>query len=268
MARTRTSLVDARRIHLLWVRPGWSDLGYRFAPGLAGEPVGASQAVALLASPPGANPDFYWLHFALSNAGSEAWLRSNLDLPANFFDSLHTVVGSTRLEQDGQFLLAVIHDVLFGSRFDSASGGVACLCIGSRFLISARLRPLHSLDQLRVAVRAGSVFNSPVDLLAHLLRHQANVLTEILRQSSERVDEVEDGLLASRIQRSRGDLGALRRTLVRLQRLLAPEPAAFFRLLNRPPPWASAEALEELRQSAESSRPQLAIRRPSSSESG
>jgi zinc transporter len=38
---------------------------------------------------------------------------------------------------------------------------------------------------------------------------------------------------------------------VRLQRLLAPEPAALFRLLNRPPAWVSSDDTAELRQSAE-----------------
>jgi len=39
--------------------------------------------------------------------------------------------------------------------------------------------------------------------------------------------------------------------LVRFQRLLAPEPAALFRLLRRPPSWISEPDLEDLRQSAE-----------------
>jgi zinc transporter len=39
--------------------------------------------------------------------------------------------------------------------------------------------------------------------------------------------------------------------LVRLQRLLAPEPAAFFRLVNRPPDWITEEALQHLQQAAE-----------------
>ncbi len=39
--------------------------------------------------------------------------------------------------------------------------------------------------------------------------------------------------------------------LVRLQRLLAPEPAALFRLLNRPAEWIAMEDLQELRQAAE-----------------
>jgi zinc transporter len=39
--------------------------------------------------------------------------------------------------------------------------------------------------------------------------------------------------------------------LVRLQRLLAPEPAALFRLLKKPPAWIVEDDLQELRQSTE-----------------
>jgi len=45
--------------------------------------------------------------------------------------------------------------------------------------------------------------------------------------------------------------GKLRRVLVRLQRLLAPEPGALFRLLRLPPAWISEHDLEELRQATE-----------------
>lgn len=39
--------------------------------------------------------------------------------------------------------------------------------------------------------------------------------------------------------------------LVRLQRLLAPEPAALFRLLQRPPPWIALDDRQDLRQATE-----------------
>ena len=62
---------------------------------------------------------------------------------------------------------------------------------------------------------------------------------------------MEEQLLAKRISVSRSELGSLRRMLVRLQRLLAPEPTAFFRLLNRPPNWITEDELQNLQQSAE-----------------
>jgi zinc transporter len=229
--------------------------GYHFAPGQPGRPITSEAAVERLGPPgtprPGPPGEFLWLHFSLSNASSEPWLRRQLTLPEAFYDSLRGSVGSTRLELDDGSLVAVIHDVLFDSKFDAAEVATTCLCIDSGLLVSARLRPLRSVDQLRTAVRAGQAFRSPSALLAHLLWNQASVLADILRPSTARADQIEDQLLAHRSSVSRGELGSLRRMLVRLQRLLAPEPAAFFRLLNRPPAWLGEEDLQDLRQAAE-----------------
>ena len=224
---------------------------YHFAPGLAPQEID-SDAAALWVEPPSASADFVWLHFSLSNAAAERWLRQMLQLPAAYYESLRESVGSTRLEEAGDALVAVIHDVLFDTaNLDSSSVSTVTLCVTPRMVVSARLRPLRSLDRLRAAVRAGQTFRSTAELLAHLLRDQAEVLVGIVRQSTARVDTIEDTLLASRIAVTRGELSTLRRTLVRLQRLLAPEPAALFRLLSRPAAWINEKDTQELRQAAE-----------------
>ena len=226
--------------------------GYRFPAGLAAQPIGTDEVPAFLAASDGAAAgEFLWLHFSLSNQGAERYLRRVLTLPEAFFESLGSQVGSTRLEQDDDALIAVIHDVLFESSFDASEVGTTSLCITPRLIVSARLRPLRSVDRLRAAVRAGQAFRSPVELLAHLLRDQANVLSDILRKSTLRVDGIEDRLLANRIASDRTELGTLRRSLVRLQRLMAPEPTALFRLLNRPPAWVDRDDVQDLQQAAE-----------------
>jgi zinc transporter len=100
-------------------------------------------------------------------------------------------------------------------------------------------------------VKAGETFRSPAELLAHLLRDQADVLVQIVRHATREVDAIEDKIMASVAGVNRAKLGSLRRVLVRLRHLLAPEPAALCRLLNRPPSWITARDLEDLRQSAE-----------------
>jgi len=226
--------------------------GYRFAPGQAARPIDCDGAARLLSgSRDGDAGSFLWLHFSLSNAAAERWLRQNLTLPDAFHESLHQTVGSTRVEQDGDALLAVIHDVLFDFTFDAADVSTVSLCVEPRVVVSARPKPLRSIDRLRASVKSGASFRSPAELLAQLLRDQANVLVEIIRHSTNRVDTIEDKLLAHRISFSRAELSSLRRVLVRLQRLLAPEPAALFRLLSRPPRWVGDEDVQDLRQSAE-----------------
>jgi zinc transporter len=123
--------------------------------------------------------------------------------------------------------------------------------VGPYLAVSARLQPLRSIDQLRRSVREGKTFNSSVAFLNQLMHDQGDVLVRIVRDATLKVDELEDAWLAGRWHKKRMDLGNMRRLLVRLRRLLAPEPGALFRLLRNPPNWVQADDLEELRQATE-----------------
>jgi zinc transporter len=226
--------------------------GYLFEHGQTPRQVECDAALHWLSAAPSSVPSgFVWLHLSLSNAAAERWMRQSLQLADAFYESLHEGVGSTRLEVEGDTLVAVMHDVLFNLSFDAANISTVSVCMDPRLVVTARLRPLRSVDRLRASVKAGQTIRSPAELLAQLLHDQADVLVDITRQSTARADAVEDNLLANRVASSRVELSALRRSLVRLQRLLAPEPAALFRLLNRPPVWLNEEDLADLRQAAE-----------------
>lgn len=223
---------------------------YWLSAGQAPRAIDADAAAAWLKAPADES-SFLWLHFSLSNAATLRWLRAHLDLPDSFYDSLRENAVSTRLEQQDNGLLATLLDLQFDSAPDSSSISSVSLHVGPRILVSARLRPLRSVDRLRASIRSGATFHSSAELLAQLLREQAGVLSDILRDSTARVDRIEDHLLMDRIPTSRRELGELRRLLVRLQRLLAPEPASLFRLLSRPPAWLREEDAQDLRQAAE-----------------
>lgn len=226
--------------------------GFRFHPAAAGVEMPAAQLLEGLGEGEAGDGRFVWLHLNLAHSGSEKWLRTHLNLPEAFYQGLREGPASTRIEHlDGDALLAVINDVIF--TFGCATVEVSSLWVYAdpHTLITARLKPLRSVDTVRAAVKRGEVFTSPVDLLVHLLRGQADVLMQIVRETSQSVDGIEDRLLAQRLRHSRADLASMRRVLVRLQRLLAPEPAALFRLLNRPPAWLDHDAVQGLRQSTE-----------------
>lgn len=226
--------------------------GYLLRPGEIAREIDSVTAASWLAGTLAGQPDtFLWLHFSLSNTAAARWMRAHLKLPDTYYESLQESAVSTRLEQEDNTLVAMLLDVQFDSTVDSSNISSVSMCIGPQLLISARLRPLRSVDRLRAAIKSGQIFRSSAELLAQLLREQAGVLVDILRQATARVDVIEDQLLADRVATSRRELGSLRRVLVRLQRLLAPEPAALFRLLSRPPPWIVDEDLQDLRQAAE-----------------
>ena len=199
----------------------------------------------------GTSPGFIWLHFNLSQASTEKWLRDHTPLPPEYFEALQQGSRSTRIELIDDGLVSVINDVLHGFSFDPSETSTLWAYVRPNLVISARRKPLKSVDRLRQAVQHGAQIQTPVELLTHLLRDQADVLIGIVRDTIARVDKVEDDLLAGRLDQKRAQIGSLRRVLVRLQRLMAPEPAALFRLLQRPPAWISDSDLQELRQSSE-----------------
>ena len=147
--------------------PVW---GLHFVPNEPARSITSQAAVEFLTAAGPAPPnEFLWLHFSLSNVACEPWLRRYLTLPYTFYESLHSDVDATHLEQDADSLVARIHDVLFDFTFD-APIATTTLCVKPRVLVSAHLRPWRSIDQLRAEVQAGQVFHSPIEILARLLR--------------------------------------------------------------------------------------------------
>jgi len=194
---------------------------------------------------------FLWLHFNLGHNASERWLTRHARLSETFFDTLKDGMRSTRIERAEDALVAVINDVHFDFSFEPSDLSTLWINVADRMVVTARLHPLRSIDKLRSALKAGDCLRSPVELLERLLRSQADVLVDIVRSITAKVDAIEDDLLAGKLRHKRASLGALRRVLVRLQRLLAPEPAALFRLLQHPPAWVAELDVQDLRQSTE-----------------
>ncbi len=211
----------------------------------------AETSAALQRIKSGISEGFIWLHFNLAHAASTKWLRDNLPLSELFHESLKDGSRSTRVEMDDDTLVAVVNDVHYDFSFEPNDISTLWISVSPNLVVSARIKPLRSIDRLREAVRRGEKLGSSVALLVHLMHDQEDVLVSIVRNITEKVDDIEDRLLAGRLATKRANLGSLRRLLVRLERLLAPEPAALFRLLRQPPSWVAESDLDDLRQSTE-----------------
>ena len=223
--------------------------GFLFAPGAVGVPLGLDAALEWLRDE--AAEGFVWLHFNLADASAERWIGQNLPVVPEFFEALSQGSRSTRIEDAQASLVAVLNDVAYEFSFDPSQIETLWLDVGPRVAVSARRHALRAIDRLRQDVKDGARFASSVTFLNHLMHDQGDVLVRIVRDATQQVDGIEDSLLTGRMKHKRTDLGKLRRVLVRLQRLLAPEPGALFRLLRQPPPWCAASDLEELRQATE-----------------
>lgn len=225
---------------------------FLFDKGVVTRELDADEAIEWLKRRDGTDGQFIWLHFHDTERVLHGWPARLLKLPAAFTDTLKEGARSTRIAYDSRGLTAVLNDVEYGGDGRKQSLTVATLWLyaGPRYLLSVRSLALRSVEKLRTDVQAGETFETAMALLIRLLQEQQDVLAAMTRTAAEHSNKVEAILLAERLPKRTG-LGAIRRELVRLRRLLAPEPAALFRLVNHPPHWMREEDVQLLRQSAE-----------------
>jgi zinc transporter len=222
--------------------------GYRFDE--AGTPTAVARAADVLDDAP-ERPGFAWLHFNLANNGAKPWLRRSGLVGVDDLSAQVEGSRSSRIEQDRATLCAVLNDITFDFDFDASNMATLWVFASQRLVISARLHPLRSVDRLRHAIKSGECIESTVALLDHLVRDQADELQRMVRTVTQRIDDLEDGLLAGVGPDDPGDLSRLRRLLVRLHRLLTPEPTALARLLSSPLSWMRADDVARLNRSSE-----------------
>ncbi|ERK18360.1 Magnesium and cobalt transport protein CorA [Pantoea sp. AS-PWVM4] len=219
--------------------------GYLFSPDSPPQRLSAREA-SQLARQTLPEAHFLWLHINLNHARAERWVQVHFDVDSDFFDEIHSASPRTRLAQQNDALLAVLNDVTFSREEHSAQNATLWMWCRPQIIVSARYRPVGMIERMHQQLGRLS-FAQPDALLLWLLGEQEAQLEQVVRRSSAAVDAIEERLLSQAIKANRSELGRLRRMLLRIQRLLAPEPAALFRLLNRPPGWLKREPLSELR---------------------
>lgn len=222
---------------------------FAFGPEGPGTPLdGLPEGSLADIAPPGG---FVWVHLSLSHAGAQRWLERQGGVGESFFEDLAEGSRSTRIERDGETLFAVVNDVTFDFTFEASDVATLWVSVAERQVITARRHPLRSVDRLRTSVRRGELLTSSADLLDHLLRDQADELQRIVRRVADRLDDIEDAVLAGHHERHSAELARLRRLIVRLQRLFAPEPGALARTLAKPPRWVRDRDLQDLNRANE-----------------
>jgi zinc transporter len=187
-----------------------------------------------------------WLHFNLSDARARRWLLGAQFMPSAWREVLQEHDENRRIEAVDGGLMLVMSDFTYEA--DSDPSEVAPLwCYASRrLLLTARMHPLKSADDLRLQLRAGQSAASGFELISQLLEVRTLQLRKLAADMLEQLNEVEDEILAGNTVEQRQQLGRVRRLCARLRRQFAPERAELYKLLNRPSGLALHEERETL----------------------
>ena len=191
-----------------------------------------------------------WLHFNLSEARARRWLLESAFLPAALRELLHEHDDNHRIEllDDGGLLL-VMSDFTFDDASDPSEVAALWCFASAHALITARMQPLKSVDDLRLQIRNGAAAISGVDLVTQLFDLRTARVRQLAQGMADRLDDIEDEVLAGNIKEQREQLGRTRRLCARLRRQFVPERADLHKFLFRPAA-ALAEADREALQSS------------------
>jgi zinc transporter len=214
--------------------PGGADrgliCGYELASGQAPREISADGIVQALADKHGVT----WLHFNLSDARARRWLVEASFVPEALREVLQEHDGNRRVELVDRGLLLVISDFTYEESAEPVEM-VPLWCFADQHtLLTARLHPVKSADDLRLHMRRGASAASGIELLGQLLDIRTARVKRLVYEMTAHLDDIEDEILAGNIKQQRAQLGRTRRLCARLRRELAPERSDMSKFLHRP----------------------------------
>ena len=77
-------------------------------------------------------------------------------LPEEFYAAMQEGLTSTRIERADNSLVAVLNDVNFEFNFESADIATLWISVDERLIVTARVKALRSVDDLRAVLKAAS----------------------------------------------------------------------------------------------------------------
>ena len=208
---------------------------YRFGPDGAAERIANEQVDAALAAP---DAGWVWVHLALADQRCRAWIATAAPVSELARELLtgadtHLRLDSIGHELSGHELIGVLPDL--HQEFTHTSEDIVRLrfAMGPRLVITARQRPVHSVENTRRAIEAGKRFPTAVSLLDAVIDQFADAIAHMADQLGAELDAVEDHVMHEEPSDERHRIGHVRLQAVRVHRQLAQLRSMFHRIEPR-----------------------------------
>jgi zinc transporter len=216
-------------------------------------------AVALFDGPIPANlqggEGWIWAHFPLSDQRSRAFLANIEDAPDEVREILLGTEESPRIQFSGGWAFGILPD--FEREFDGRVTGPGRLrfAFDDKRFITVRRHALQVADDMHHRLTSGSTeFADPLEAFIALNKRYCELAEDQLDELADRMDSVEDKVLADTQDLERLELGPLRRDLSRRHREISLLRTAYRRSVSRQPhahAYALAAHLPQLEQQGE-----------------
>jgi len=203
---------------------------YRFDPDGNAERVPNDQVDAALADP---GAGWVWVHLALADMRCRNWVAQHAPVSELAREVLAGPDTHLRLDSLGHELVGVVPDL----HQELARPGDDLVrlrfVMGERMVITARQRPVQSVENTRRAIEAGKRFPSAPSFLDALIDQFADAIARMAETLGNELDRVEDHVMHEEPADERQRIGRVRLQTVRVHRQLAQMRTMFHRLEPR-----------------------------------
>lgn len=203
---------------------------YRFGPDGTAEAIPNARADAVLAAPDGG---WVWVHLALADTRCRAWIAQAAPVSAVARDVLAGPDRHLRLDIVGDEIVGVIPDLHHA--FDQPSDDLVRLrfVMTNRMLITARQRPVFSIESTRRAIESGKRFPTAISFLDAVIDQFADAVARMAERLGDELDAIENHVMGDEPGSDRHRLGHIRFQAARVHRQLAQIRGIFHRLEPR-----------------------------------
>jgi zinc transporter len=200
---------------------------------------------------PGAEGRRVWLHFNLADTRAQHWIAACEHLAAAARARLLSDDNHIGLHATGGGLAGALGDVAFEFESDPEHLGLLRVYVDERWVVTARMHPLKTVDCLRREMPGGAIVPTPIFIIIRLVEELGELLDGVATTQADLIDDIEDNVLKDRGPREGGDLGRVRRLVARLRRHVGAQRQALSHVAHRPPSWCGEQDVERLRRAVE-----------------
>lgn len=218
---THAYSMDTSEFGILWA--------YRFGKKGTSQPVPTEAIKAEINSGEG----WLWVHLSLADTRCRGWIAGHAPISEGARETLLDADEHVRLDIYGDEVVGILPD--FHQEFLQEGDDLVRLhiALSDRLLITARRKPVHSIEVMRRQMEAGKRFPSPATFFDAIVDQFADAVSRLVERLGDELDDVENRVLHDEIDDQRLHLGRIRLQSIQVRRQLSQLRSLFDRIEPR-----------------------------------
>ncbi len=192
-----------------------------------------------------------WMHLDYQNAYACRWLQEKSGLNEIIREALMEEETRPRFFLSDSGFLMILRGVNFNPGSDPEDMVSLRIWIEDNRIVTMRHRHVKAIEDIHEALRLAKGPAASSEFMVMVIDRITDRMGEIISETDDRVDELEDSVLTMESHELRSQLGGIRRAIISLRRYIAPQRDMLLRLCHERIPGMTDRERTYLREAAE-----------------